>query len=392
MSVGLILLTLAYVLSQFYRAFLAVLAQPLLADVGAAPDDLAAASGLWFLSFAMMQIPVGWALDRVGPRKTAAVLLLLGGGGGAVVFAMASTPLHLNIAMFLIGIGCSPVLMASYYIFARMYPGPMFATLGAVLIGVGSLGNLASTIPLTWAVDLIGWREAVLVVAAISAVVAIGLWIFVQDPPKLEGDAKGSLLDLLRMPALWLIFPLLLVNYIPAGAMRGLWIGPYMSDVIGADAIGVGRASMVMAIAMIIGALLYGPMDRWLGTRKWVIFGGNLIAVLACLLLALGFGDGYLSGVILFTAIGFFGMSFPLIMAHGRAFIPPHLVGRGVTLLNFLSIGGVGLFQVLSGKIHRAVSAQSEVAAAPYSVILFVIVGLFAISLTAYLFSEDRLD
>ncbi len=82
MKAGLIVLCLAYVLSQFFRAFLAVLAAPLARDIGAAPDDLAFASGLWFLAFAAMQIPVGWALDRIGPRRTAAVLLVIGGGGG----------------------------------------------------------------------------------------------------------------------------------------------------------------------------------------------------------------------------------------------------------------------------------------------------------------------
>ena len=72
MRAGLALLCLAYVLSQFFRAFLAVLSGPLERDLGTTPDDLAFASGLWFLVFAAMQIPVGWALDRIGPRRTAA--------------------------------------------------------------------------------------------------------------------------------------------------------------------------------------------------------------------------------------------------------------------------------------------------------------------------------
>ena len=75
MRKGLVLLCLAYVLSQFFRAFLAVLTQLLQDDICATADDLAFASGMLFLSFAAMQIPVGEALDRVGPRLTAAVLL-----------------------------------------------------------------------------------------------------------------------------------------------------------------------------------------------------------------------------------------------------------------------------------------------------------------------------
>ena len=135
MRPDLMLLCLAYVLSQFFRAFLAVLTQELRVDIGATPEDLAFASALWFLIFAGMQIPVGEALDRLGPRRTSAGLLLVGGAGGALVFAFATEPWHINVAMSLIGIGCSPVLMASYYIFAKSFPPAHFATLAALMLG-----------------------------------------------------------------------------------------------------------------------------------------------------------------------------------------------------------------------------------------------------------------
>jgi hypothetical protein len=77
-----------------------------------------------------------------------AVLFLIGGSGGAALFAVAQSALHVKLAMLLIGIGCSPVLMASYYIFARVYSPRIFATLAATIIGVGSVGNLAGSVPL----------------------------------------------------------------------------------------------------------------------------------------------------------------------------------------------------------------------------------------------------
>ena len=82
-------LAVAYVLSQFFRSFLAVIAPELSADVGATSADLGTVSGAWFLSFAAMQIPVGLALDRIGPRRTASVVFALGAGGGAALFAAA---------------------------------------------------------------------------------------------------------------------------------------------------------------------------------------------------------------------------------------------------------------------------------------------------------------
>lgn len=392
MRLGLILLCAGYVLSQFFRAFLAVLARVLERDVGAGPEDLAFASGLWFLTFAAAQIPVGAALDRIGPRRTAAVILAVGGGGGAALFAMATTPLHIWVAMGLIGIGCSPVLMASYFIFARMYPPAMFATLGAVMIGVGSLGNLAGSAPLAWAIGALGWRETIWGLSALAVILSAGIWLTVQDPPRIVSEVKGSVLDILKMPALWVIFPLLMVNYAPAAGLRGLWVGPYLADVHGATEALVGTATLVMGVAMIAGSFLYGPLDRILGTRKWAIFGGNALSCTALLALALWPQPGFVTAVVLFAVIGLFGMSFPLIMAHGRSFVPPHLAGRGITLMNLISIGGVGVMQMGTGPLYRAVADPNAPASQPYTVLFGFFAALVLIGLVVYLFSRDRLD
>ncbi|MEO1107247.1 MAG: MFS transporter [Pseudomonadota bacterium] len=390
MKSGLVVLCLAYVLSQFFRAFLAVLSLDLERDIGATPEDLAFASGLWFLVFAAMQIPVGWALDRVGPRLTAAVLLLVGGAGGAVVFAVATSAVHVSIAMALIGVGCSPVLMASYFIFAREYPPARFATLAAVMLGVGSVGNLVASYPTALAAEMLGWRATLLGLALVSAVVALGIWISVHDPAKVETEHKGSVLDLLKEPALWLILPLMLVAYAPSAALRGLWAGPYLNDVFGLSTTQIGTATLIMGAAMIAGTFTYGPLDRILGTRKWVIFGGNALAAVALGLLCLWINSAIWVSVLLLAVIGFLGASFPVIMAHGRAFVPPHLVGRGVTLLNLFGIGGVGIAQFATGRIHAANVVAG--ANAPYLAIFSFFAVTLAIGCVIYLFSRDSLD
>ena len=229
MKLGIGFLVLGYLLSQFYRAFLAVLTPILERDLGAGPEDLALSSGLWFLAFALMQLPVGMALDSIGPRRTAAWLLGVAGGSGAVVFALASAPWHLHLSMVLIGIGCSPVLMASYYIFGRVYSAAIFATLAGAIIGIGTLGNIAGAWPLAWAAETFGWRETVWGLALLTVLTGLAMLILVQDPPPLEraeGESAGRLIDVFRIPAVWLILPLLFVNYAPAAALRGLWVGP----------------------------------------------------------------------------------------------------------------------------------------------------------------------
>ncbi|MBY6201715.1 MFS transporter [Maritalea mobilis] len=388
MRAGIAFLIVAYMLSQFYRAFLAVLAPVLAQDIGTTTGDLARASGLWFAAFALMQLPVGWALDHIGPRRTASILFALGGAGGATLFAMAQGPGAITLAMILIGIGCAPVLMSTYYIFAREFSAAIFGTLAGVTVGVSSLGNILSTAPLAWAIESFGWRETVGGFAVFTLLIALAIALLVRDPKKPEGEAKGSLLDLLRMPAMWPILIMMFVCYAPAAGLRGLWISPYIADIHGAALDQIGTATLVMGLAMVLGNFLYGPADRIFHSRKWPILIGNLGVALLCLSFWILPPSGLWGAVAVFAVIGLLGASYPIVISHGRSFCPPHLTGRGVTLLNLFGMGGAGVMQFASGPVYAGLVSHSGANAAYGH--LFALFGLvILLGLSVYLFSRD---
>ena len=389
MRVGIAALVLGYLLSQFYRAFLAVLAPVLEADLGATAAELASASGWWFLAFAAMQLPIGEGLDRLGPRHTAGGLMLVG-AAGAAMFAAATDVWQLKLAMALIGVGCAPVLMASYFIFARSFPPAVFGVLAGVTIGIGAMGNVAASLPLSAAVQAFGWRATVAGLSGFTALVALLILALVRDPPSLGGGERGSLLDILRMPAIWPVLAMMAVCYTPIAGLRGLWVGPYFSDVHGFDALQIGQVGLWIGLAMVVGNFAYGPLDRWVGSRKWVIFTGNALTV-ACLAGLWAFADAPpVVAASLLVATGLFGASFPMVVAHGRAFIPPHLMGRGVTLLNLFGIAPIGIAQFVTGRIHAATPADP--ATAPYQAVFLFFAVTTAIGLILYLWSRDRTD
>ncbi len=393
MTTGLVVLLIGYLFSQFYRAILAVMAPVLGTEIGASAGQLADASGLWFLGFALAQFPVGWALDRIGPRRTAGVLLAGAGGGGALMFAAATSPGWVMAAMVLIGVGCAPVLMAAYYILARSYPAAVFATLAGVLVGVGSLGNLAAALPLAWAIEAFGWRAALIGLAALTVGAGAAILTLVRDPPMLaQAAVPGGYGRILRTPGLWLFILFAMVSYAPAAGIRGLWAGPYAAGVLGLDVAGVGQVALGMAAAMILGNLAYGPLDRILGTRKFVTLGGSVLCALAAASLGALSQPGVWVAVALLIAVGFFGSTYPMMMAHGRAFFPPDLTGRGVTLVNAFCLGGVGVFQIVSARVHGAALAGGAEPTAAFGAVFGFFAAILALGCIAYLFVPDRTD
>jgi hypothetical protein len=92
------------------------------------------------------------------------------------------------------------------------------------------------------------------------------------------------------------------------------------------------------------------------------------------------------------AGIGFFGASYPILVAHGRSFFPEHLVGRGVTLINLFCIGGVGVMQNLSGRFYNAKITETMSPILSYNSVILLFCVTMLLGLAIYLCSQDRTD
>ncbi len=281
----------AYTLSQFYRSFLAVIAPELARDLSIGLGDLGLISAIWFAAFAAGQIPVGMALDRFGPRRTVPLMMSLA-ALGALLLANARSGLDCAAAMALIGLGCAPIYMGALYMFGRVFDPTRFALLSSWLIAIGSAGNLLGATPLALASQQFGWRGAFIGLAVITTMAVVAVALLLKDPPHLDRslDRRGmfaGICEVVSIRALWPILPLIFVSYAVVIAERSLWVGPYFSDVHGLAPIARGNAVLLFAVAMSIGALVSGPLDQWLGTRKWVVVTSTTLCGIAFLVLGL---------------------------------------------------------------------------------------------------------
>ena len=241
--------------------------------------ELAMMSSSWFVVFALMQFPVGWALDRFGPRRTVLPLMLVG-GLGVTLLPMATHVWTGSLAMGLIGMGCSPIYMGALYVFARNHPAAQFGLLASLLIGFGSIGNLAGTMPLAWLAEAYGWRPTLAMLAALYGVAFVLAVLLLRDPPRLarrDGDGVfGGLGLLAAMPIMRLAAPIVFVSYATISAIRGLWVGPFLERVTGLSVLQQGRAVLAMALAMTFSAFAAGWVQSRFGGAKTMTILGNL--------------------------------------------------------------------------------------------------------------------
>ena len=181
----------------------------------------------------------------------------------------------------------------------------IFASLAAIMIGVGSLGNLAGAAPPCSCSRTNRLAFFYAISWLVKYTVICWFILFCQKPRKSRKNFdKGSFFDLLKIRQLWFIFPLVLIHYAPVAGIRGLWIGPYINDNF-YSASNLAFATTAMSLAMIAGTFAYGPMDRIFGTRKWIIFIGSSLSLVSLISLALFNEISFNVAVFLFCNLGF---------------------------------------------------------------------------------------
>jgi MFS family permease len=348
-----------YIVSMFLRNSVGVIAPNLAAEMGLAPIQIGLLSSIYFFCFASMQLPLGIALDRFGPKRCMLASLMVTVTGCAV-FATARDASGLVAGRALLGFGTASFLMAPVALYARWFPPERFSTFAGIQLGIGSLGAICATAPLAFATASFGWRATFLGVGGCAVVIGLLIWLIVSDdPPGVQRPPHNETLresiagiwQVIRTPSIGRIFMVQLTSYPTYVLIAGLWGGPYLTHVYGYDLKGRGDVLLVAALCQALGSFFWGPSDRLFGRYKVPVIIGTSTCFVSLVVLAT-FGTLPIPLLlVIFAMIGFSTGMTSVVMSHGRSLVPPHLLGRAITLLNIGTMGGGFLVQFVSGSI-----------------------------------------
>ena len=358
-----------YIVSQFLRNSVGVIAPELAAEIHLSPAEIGLLSSAFFFSFAAAQMPLGLAIDRYGPKRcvvACAVLVI----GGCVFFAYGTTASQLILGRVLLGLGSASFFMAPLAIYARWFAPERFSTLTGVHLGVGSVGTLCATAPLAMIAAAWGWRTAFLGIGVIALLIMATVIVLVRDDPpgrraerhyETLGQSIAGLISAIRTPSVGRLFLLNLASYSSFVLIVGLWGAPYLTHHYGYDLKSRGELLFVPALTQIFGAFFWGPMDRVFGYHKAPVLLGCGITAAALAVLAVAGRPPLWSVVVLFVVIGFFSAMTPVQIAHGQSLFPTRLIGRGITLFNMAAMAGVFLSQTVTGVVIELFPTDSGI-------------------------------
>lgn len=332
-----------YFWSAMLRAVTATLAPAFSSELGLRAGDLGLLAGAYFFGFAAMQLPLGRALDRFGPRRTIVTLLAVAVAGCAL-FALATSLPALIAARALIGVGVGACLMAPLTAFRRLYAPAAQLRANSWMLMTGSLGMTASTLPVQWLLPLIGWRGLFWGVAAMLALaMAVIAWRVPADPPPAPAAAPDQGYRGIWTQPLFVRFaPLGLTLYGGLIAVQALWAGPWLTRVAGQTPVQAAQGLFTINLCMLVTFLAWGAAmprlaRRGLTAEMVVRWGVPVSLALLALNIALGAAAGAWHWAAWCVSSTCVSLSQPAV---GQAF-PAQQAGRALSAFNLVIFSGV---------------------------------------------------
>ena len=250
---------MAYFLSALLRAVTATLAPEFSRDLGIGAGDLGLLAGAYFLGFSLMQLPLGQALDRHGPKPVLLMLLVVAAVACAA-FAQAQGLLGLVVARVCIGVGVSACLMAPLTCFRHLFAPALQLRSNSWMLMTGSLGMLTSTVPVQVLLPVWGWRGLfwALAVALVLSVVVIAWLVPHRAPDRDATGGGGGYREIVLHPLFGAFAPLGFFVYGGLIAWQALWIGPWLTRVVGLSPSDAAHGLLVVNACMLLAFLAWG--------------------------------------------------------------------------------------------------------------------------------------
>ncbi|MFY3383212.1 MFS transporter [Paracidovorax sp. MALMAid1276] len=349
----------AYFLSALVRAVTATLAPTLADEFALQASDLGLLAGGYFLGFSATQLPLGAWLDRHGPRKVAMGFLGVA-VVGSLVFSVATGFSGLLAGRVLCGAGVSACLMAPLTGYRRWLEPTTQLRANSWMLMTGSLGMVASTLPVQWALPVVGWRPLFWSLAGLIALSMVLIALFVPRwhtaPAGSASEGASARVPGTPVPAGYAVVwrhayfqrlaPLGFFVYGGMVAMQTLWAGPWMQRVAGYTPLESATGLFWINASMLCAFWAWGMVSPWLhrrglGADGLMAAGLPLCLVVLAGIIAAGPRAGGGAWALFCVSCTFVSLSQPAV---ALAF-PQALAGRALSAYNLVIFSGVFVVQ-----------------------------------------------
>jgi MFS family permease len=351
-------------LFYFYECLLqvspSVMSSELMRDFTVTSQTLGILSGIYFYSYAAMQLPGGVLMDRFGPHRLVTLATAIC-AISTIAFGLTDNFLMACIARLMIGFGSAFAAVGSMKLAANWFPADKFALLTGMMVTIGMLGAIGGEAPLALLVDSYGWRHSMIIMGIVGLVLSVLILLIAQDEPSKghrqphhhieEEPLMSSFLTLVKNRQLWLVASYGGLMYMSTPVFCGLWGVPFLMFKMGLAKTTAANYISLVFVGWAISSPLWGLFSNRIGLRKPPLYIGSCGALITSLLFIYApIKSGWIMQLLLFL-FGIFSAGFLPAFAIAKELCSKRYVATGLSFMNMMNMVGIALAQPLIGFI-----------------------------------------
>lgn len=309
-------------LFYFYENLLqvspSVIGSELMRDFHVTGQTLGVLSGVYFYSYAGMQLPGGLLMDYFGPKRLLTIATFIC-ALGSIAFGLTENFFMACLARFMIGLGSAFSAVGTMKVAASWFNPRRFAVLTGLMVTVGMSGAIGGEAPLAILIEHYGWRHGMIIMGGLGVLLAFAMHFISKDAPNSrmgqhrqqhELSLLQSLSILMRSPQLWIISIYGGCMYLFTPVFCGLWGVPFLMQKLFISKIVAANYVSMVFVGWVIASPLWGAFSNYIGRRKPPLFLGSFFSLILCLIVVhVPMSDSFLMPTLLFL-LGIFSAAF----------------------------------------------------------------------------------
>lgn len=348
----------------FYECLLqvspSVMSNELMRDFGVTSQTLGILSGIYFYSYAAMQLPGGVMMDRFGPRRLLTIATMIC-GLSTIGFGLTENFFAACIARLMIGFGSAFAAVGAMKLAASWFPANRFAMLTGMMVTIGMLGAIGGEAPLALLIDNFGWRHSMIVMGSVGLLLAVLIFLITKDSPKTkigvtyhpqdEEPLFSSLYALIKNKQLWLVAIYGGLMFMTTPVFCGLWGVPFLMFKMNLAKTTAANYISLVFVGWAIASPLWGIFSNRIGRRKPSLYIASIGGLITCSIFVFApIQSGWVMQLFLFL-FGIFCAGFLPAFAVAKELCDKRYVATSLSFMNMMNMIGIALAQPLIGFI-----------------------------------------
>lgn len=316
-------------------------------------------SGVYYIGYSLMHIPVGILLDRVGAKIIMPIFILLT-TLGLLPIIYTDIWVYPTLGRFIVGIGSSASVLGLFKVVRANFPKEKFGRMIGITVTIGLIGAIYGGGPINYLKLTLGFDNVIKFLVAIGVALAIISFIFI--PKQDERQENGSIVEDLKYLMLnWRVITLCLLAGLMVGPLEGFadaWGATFLEYVYGFSKQISSSLTSIIFLAMCFGAPLISVIAEKIGRHVLIIKVSSIVMAASFILLLSGLPGKQIIGL-LFVLIGVFSAYQIVVLHKVSTYVDEKRVGLATAAANMIIMIFGYLFHSSIGKIVSIFSSHS---------------------------------